>query len=130
MCLYLGRSILVIGKVSMDKTPENNIGKSPVAWGEGRIAFLAHKADIQEKINLGWPLAKIYRDFQDRLIGLSYPGFSRAVREYLGVSKPRNTKATIPAMATLEKKEISQKTAPPMSFFQKGDREPNPDNLI
>lgn len=113
----------------MDKTPEKNIGKSPVAWGEGRIAFLAHKADIEEKINLGWPLAKIYRDFEGKLLGLSYPGFSRAVRQYLGVSKPK--KMTPQPKPIIERKEPAppQKTSH-MPFFQKGDREPNPDNLI
>ena len=119
-------------RVGMDKTP----GKESTPWGEGRIVFLAHKADIQARINEGWPLSKIYKEYQSKLGGLSYPGFTRSVRQYLEVAteKKKNGPEKKPVYAAQIREAMpsaSQSShSGPQPFFQKGDRAPSAENLI
>jgi hypothetical protein len=54
------------------------------AWGDGRVAFRAHSAEILEKIALGWPRSRIWREYKDRLGGLSNSQFNRYVQLYVG----------------------------------------------
>ena len=125
----------------MDQTPGKGTSTSATPWGEGRIAFLAHKADIEARIEQGWPLAKIYKEFQDQLAGLSYPGFTRCIRHYAESAAPAK-KARKPQTVTPPEKKalaspaisqpepVSPGESLPKPFFQKGDRVPDIEKLI
>lgn len=44
----------------------------------GRVAFIAHRAEIEAEINAGWPLKGSYEKRQDQL-GITYPQFVKYV---------------------------------------------------
>lgn len=113
-----------------------------VPWGEGRIAFMACKNEIEARLNEGWPAVKVYNDIKDKLNGLSYPGFTRSIRRYiLGTEPLLKKKATEnPAeFSPFEMENISPQPSPaftafsavpPKRFFQKPDTIPDPSKLI
>jgi hypothetical protein len=57
--------------------------KPRTPWGDGRVAFRAHSSEIRAKINLGWPRSRVWREFKDRLGGLSISQFNRHVQALL-----------------------------------------------
>lgn len=50
--------------------------------GAGRVAFLARKDAIAAKIEAGYPLLMIYREYQ-KLLPIGYAQFANYVRKYL-----------------------------------------------
>ena len=74
----------------MDQT-EINQQTSRAAWGDGRIVFAAHARRIQEYMDSGWPLKKIYRELENQMTGLSYQQFAYHVRKQ---NKSKNPSAS------------------------------------
>jgi hypothetical protein len=46
--------------------------------GVGRLAFIAHLADITAELDAGWPIKAVYENRKERL-GMSYAQFTRYV---------------------------------------------------
>jgi hypothetical protein len=46
--------------------------------GVGRVAFIAHLAEITEELDAGWPIKAVYENLEERL-GMSYAQFTRYV---------------------------------------------------
>jgi len=46
--------------------------------GVGRVAFIAHLAEITAELDAGWPIKAVYENRRDRL-GMSYAQFTRYV---------------------------------------------------
>lgn len=44
--------------------------------GVGRVAFIAHLAEITAELDAGWPIKAVYKNRKDRL-GMSYTQFTR-----------------------------------------------------
>jgi hypothetical protein len=51
-----------------------------IEWGVGRAAFLAHSAEILAQLARGRPRSCVWREFQERLGGLSNSQFNRYAR--------------------------------------------------
>ncbi len=76
----------------MTGTPASK--KTP--WGEGRVLFRAHQGEILAQIALGWPHSRVWREFKDRLGGLSISQFNRYVRSALANPEPGPAEAAQP----------------------------------
>lgn len=50
--------------------------------GIGRVAFLARRDAIQQRVSAGWPLKAIYDDYADTL-GITYGQFCRYVGRFI-----------------------------------------------
>jgi|GEM_PF-5379933 len=59
--------------------------------GAGRVAFLARKDAIAEKIEAGYPVLMIYREYQ-KLLPIGYRQFAKYVSKYLKI-KPEEPEA-------------------------------------
>jgi uncharacterized protein DUF5338 len=59
--------------------------------GAGRVAFLARKEAIAKKIEAGYPLIMIYREYEN-LLPIGYAQFSKYANKYLK-SKPEELEA-------------------------------------
>ena len=46
--------------------------------GVGRVAFIAHLAEITAELDAGWPIKAVYQNRKERL-GMSYAQFTRYV---------------------------------------------------
>lgn len=119
---------------------ETNQHTSRAAWGDGRIVFAAHAKRIQEYMDSGWPLKKIYRELENQLTGLSYQQFAYHVRKQ---NKAKNPTAVTesgmnPTIETPLKQEIrgqedeqnqeSSRSGKPSRFIP-GPRIPDPSQL-
>ena len=64
----------------MRKTP----GEMPavICRGIGRVAFLAHRAAIQQAVDEGWPLTAIYEKYKSEL-SITYSQFARYVARFI-----------------------------------------------
>jgi hypothetical protein len=83
----------------MSETPKH----SRTPWGDGRVAFRAHSAEIRAKINLGWPRSRVWREFQDRLGGLSISQFNRYVQALLASPEGAQESGSPPPQSAVEK---------------------------
>lgn len=87
--------------------------------GTGRVAFLARKDAIKEKIDSGRTSMSVYREYQKQ-IDISYSQFSRYVAKYI------NPKPVVVKETKLETPETdSGRTYGQPSFKQNRDRDPN-----
>lgn len=50
--------------------------------GAGRVAFLARRDVIQERIDAGYPIKAIFNEYEKEL-GIGYPQFTRYVSKYI-----------------------------------------------
>lgn len=80
------------GTPKTDRTP----------WGDGRVAFRAHSAEILARIALGWPRSRVWREFRDRLGGLSSSQFNRYVQAALADPETAPTTVKPPAPSALD----------------------------
>ena len=51
--------------------------------GAGRVAFLAHLAELKSEIGAGWSFAAVYENHKGKLSGLKYSQFCRYVGRYV-----------------------------------------------
>lgn len=100
--------------------------EQPSSYASGRVAFFAQRTLIQERVNQGVPLSAIYREAAPHLAGISYSMFTRHVAKYITKPEPIKPQAT----ATPVKEPIKPPPPMPRPVFQKGNRVPNPDDLI
>jgi hypothetical protein len=63
--------------------------------GVGRVAFIAHLAEITAELDAGWPIKAVYANRRDRL-GMSYAQFTRYVDQIVRHGR----RAQIPARTT------------------------------
>jgi hypothetical protein len=63
--------------------------------GIGRVAFIAHLAEITTELDAGWPIKAVYENRKERL-GMSYAQFSRYVDQIVRHGR----RAQIPPGAT------------------------------
>lgn len=65
--------------------------------GVGRVAFLAHRAEIEAELEAGWPIKAVYEKRADKL-GISYQQFARYVDSIIrgGTKAPNPEVGTLP----------------------------------
>jgi hypothetical protein len=114
-----------------------------VAWGTGRMAFLAHLAAITNLIDAGCPTTAIYEQLKHSLAGLSYNQFSFHVRKHFGstskqvgrkrtMTRPSIDSAATKSVVTLARRTTNYdrptSTEEPIKFIP-GPRMPNPKDI-
>jgi hypothetical protein len=75
--------------------------------GVGRVAFIAHLAEITEELDAGWPIKAVYENLEERL-GMSYAQFTRYVDQIVRrgrrtqfPSRPTSTPSQPPSVRPL-----------------------------
>jgi len=96
-----------------------------IAWGLGRVAFLASLEKIREEVNGGWPLSQIYKKHEKSLAGMSYPQFTRHVRKHIRAGHPR----TVEKSEKRETVKTKGMTVEPKQF-KPSPKVPNPADLF
>ena len=87
----------------MDQHTDEKKSENRLAWGRGRMAFMAQQARIAKMLGEGWPQTMIYKELEPHLNGLSYSQFSMHIRKNIlktqktGASHPQST--SIPEQA-------------------------------
>jgi hypothetical protein len=111
------------------------MGKSPGPKrmkGVARVAFLAHRAEIEAELEAGWPIKAVYEKRADKL-GMSYQQFHRYVTAIIRGqsptrSEPPATPTPAPAPATTapeNKPDVGQPSARPRTFEFDGNPKPD-----
>jgi hypothetical protein len=87
--------------------------------GEGRAAFLVHKAEIEEALLAGWTVRNVWETLHDEgKISISYVAFTTYVRRYL------------PAVKAAPKAEAVRPKAPPKSSGFSIQSVPNKEDIV
>src|SRR5215831_2027053 len=74
--------------------------------GVGRVAFIAHLAEITAELDAGWPIKAVYENRKERL-GMSYAQFTRYVDQIVRhgrrtqVAPPTNPASSQPSKARM-----------------------------
>jgi len=98
-----------------------------LAWGVGRIFFMAHVEKVQKLVDAGYSNLSIYQKLEGKLGGLSYSQFSHHVRKRI-IEPRRHVPLPAPPPKPAEKPETNVKAGP--IRFQRGPSLPNGNELI
>jgi hypothetical protein len=93
--------------MAMPETPKH----PRTRWGDGRVAFRAHSAEILAKLDLGWPRSRVWREFEDRLGGLSISQFNRYVQALLAAPEAAREQGAPPPQLTATEKYWAKRKA-------------------
>ncbi len=110
----------------------------PPRRGDGRMAFFAHRTEIQQLIHQGMSVIGVYRELESKL-GITYSQFTRYVKSYIekpgklnvGMSAPLDPPSI--AIADLIPPAETPKPTPPeepIRVFQKASRIPDMERLV
>ena len=124
----------------MDPTKDEKKAGNRLAWGRGRMAFIAQQERIAKMIAEGWPQTMIYKELEPHLNGLSYSQFSVHIRKNIlksqkvGASRPE-PRATAAATQVPDApiKPSAMESAPikkaGFKSFVPGPKDPDPKEL-
>ena len=124
----------------MDPTKDKKNTENRLAWGRGRMAFIAQQEHIAKMIAEGWPQTMIYKELEPHLNGLSYSQFSVHIRKNIlnsqkvGASRPEPgaTATAIPVPDTPMKPSTMESTSIKKAGFKSfvpGPKDPDPKEL-
>jgi hypothetical protein len=124
----------------MDQTKDEKKAENRLAWGRGRMAFIAQQDRIARMIAEGWPQTMIYKELEPHLNGLSYSQFSVHIRKNIlktqkvGASQPepRAAATAVPVPDTpLKSSALESASIKKAGFksFVPGPKDPDPKEL-
>lgn len=122
----------------MNQTADENKAENRLAWGRGRMAFVAQQERIAKMLAEGWPQTLIYKELEPHLNGLSYSQFSVHIRK--NILKNQKTAASRPEPGTVISTAPSEPVKPAISeaepvpkrsfkSFIPGPKDPDPKDL-
>ena|GEM_PF-2851221 len=106
---------------------ENHVNR--LAWGVGRIFFMAHFERIQKLVDAGYSNLAIYQKLEGKLGGLSYSQFSHHIRKRM-IEPRRHAPLSAPPPEPVGKKNPETKVISNPPRFQRGPNLPNSNELI
>lgn len=134
-----GKSLIEIEPV-MDQTTDEKKAENRLAWGRGRMAFIAQQERIARMLADGWPQTMIYKELEPHLNGLSYSQFSVHIRKNIlktqktGASRPEPSASTTTSQAA--QVPVKPNTMEPAALkktgfksFVPGPKDPDPKDL-
>lgn len=105
----------------------------PKRRGAGRVAFFAHRATIQQRVDEGMSKVLIYDELGDKL-GITYAQFTRYAAEFITKPEKQGVPLVAPKPQHPEPSQIpthaTESITQPRPMFQKGERTPNKESLI
>lgn len=81
--------------------------EAPKELGAGRVAFLARKDAIKERIDAGRTVMSVYREYQKQ-VDISYSQFDRYVNKFIRSAPDGKPATEAPNIKTGDKKPINK----------------------
>ena len=125
----------------MDQHTDEKKSENRLAWGRGRMAFMAQQTRITKMLAEGWPQTMIYKELEPHLNGLSYSQFSMHIRKNIlktqktGASRPQSTpipeqaQQTLPEPMKAIETDLAPTQKPGFKSFVPGPKDPDPKEL-
>ena len=98
--------------------------------GIGRVAFLAHRAAIQQAVDEGWPLTVVYEKYKSEL-SITYSQFARYVARFIDkLPAPSARNVSLPPPGTGRKTAKSHPRGTGQPRFEFDPKASDKDSLV